>query len=586
MRLLADSLGNKLWDPTLPEMLSFITRPGTRGAWFNLRYDIECILKTLEPKQMAALLGVTDDKETVAHDHAMRYIPKKCFTLRHGKSLRGGTGISHHYDMAQFFNSSLNKAAVKYLDDKKDDSGIDRAKLGSDITYWKGKEDRIERYCVHDAALTARLARLWDGWADSLNVDFSHPISPAFVAKRYAESEGWPVWSEQQHATLGPVAWQAYAGGRFESRLKGTMKLWSYDIRSAYPSIMVELPSTETPWRKTSEQGVALDAAWGFVEATVRVGNVPWGPLPVRNRNGVITFPKGNLGTRWMTLWEFEKFREHPDIKLDFKRAWVGEDNGQRPLAWLRDMYAKRIQMKNAKDPKQAVVKVMLNSTYGATMEKRPVEWQWRLPTVEDDILLLAEKGMVKRDRDGNPRVKDGKTWKAGPLFNPIWGAHITAGTRLKLWDVISNAENDVASVATDGILSRRPVRGLATAEGGLGTWEDGGAKSGVIVGNGLYQREGEAPKRRGFGEPLQGFDWLAALSGAARGATVISVADERPLHPGEVMRSKKWSLADVGMFREISRRIDLNADEKRVFPKVTAHKLLTGIYEGKLPQM
>lgn len=608
-----------MWDPKTWEMLDSLYDPSTRGAFFNLRYDIECILKGISRDALETLLS---EGECQAFGYVMRYIPKKVFSLKPGELWASRKAkASHHYDMAHFFNSSLDKAAKLYLNDSK--QGLTKPQvreLGQSRAAWdQYPRETIEEYCLHDASLTERLASLWDQMAGKLELDFSHPISPAYISGLYAQAQGWPYYSEQTHMTVGKAAWLAYAGGRFESRVKGYGSYHGADITSAYPGMMEQLPNPDTTWLRVTDEtrfaSLESDSFWGFVRAKVKVSpSLEWGPLPVHQRVGPIIYPVGNLGSRWMTLKEYQTFSQEPDIKLGFEEAYLAYDDGARPLRWIGRVFHDRQKLrrtcqdcgqvaehaithskpcpdcgcKNC-DPREYVLKVIMNAIYGKTMQKTPKEYIWRLPREEDDLVKLSLRGMVRRNSEGLPEVRDVRRWDMGGLFNPIWGATITAWTRLKLWEAVK--QFDIAAVATDGILSREPIpRSFGSDIKKLGTWEvDKEPKNGVIVGNGLYQMEGEKPKRRGFGEPMAGFEWLKALrdpnAGFEKGycdvcekhhcGVHLEIADERPLHPGEILKSRKYVQDDIGLFVPVKRVIDLNADEKRRFPKVTAVTLL-----------
>lgn len=607
VRLICDSEGNHLWDPDPVSKLTFLHDPYRRGVFWNLRYDIECILKDLPRDILQNLFWDGEAEYTLEHYEApdgarwkadtwsFTYIPRKRFGLK-PYPLNHAKPWSYHYDMAQFFNSGLDKAGTEFLGVGK--QGLTKAqvrRLGQDRDYWRAfPRKRILSYCYHDAKLTRDLTEFWERQSGELALDMSDPISPAYVAGQYALSQGdWPTWTPEIHESLGPVSWAAFSGGRFESRIKGVGKWHRADIRSAYPDAMQHLPSTDCTWRRTTKEREALQAPWGFVLASYKVSpDLEWGPLPIRNKGGVIYYPLGNLGDRWTTLEEWRVYRQHSGIRARFKLAWTGEDTGTRPLAWMREKYQDRLRFKEAGDPRQAVLKVMINSVYGKTIQKTAVGKTRRPATLTDNL------DDIVHEEDG-AWVYEAKRYRIGQLFNPIWAAHITAAVRLRIWDAIHRY--DTASIATDGILTQeRILDSFFSVLPELGTWEPplegpkearrvGGLKPGLIVGNGLYQIEGEKPKRRGFGEPLAGFDWYKALREAPRGAKRIRVEQERPLHPGELLRSDtvekggvKYTVTDAGLFVKEPRWIDLNDEQKRRFPKVTARKLLTGKYHGE----
>ena len=130
----------------------------------------------------------------------------------------------------------------------------------------------------------------------------------------------------------------AYYGGRAETSWVGYMpECWAYDLRSAYPAAMLDLPCLEhATWEK-----VDAEAAAKLTEADLFLADVDyahpretvWGGLPHRHQSGGLLWPYRGAGTYWSPEI-FAAIRSGTRIK--FNHAWVCHRNCScRPMAWV-----------------------------------------------------------------------------------------------------------------------------------------------------------------------------------------------------------------------------------------------------------
>lgn len=598
--LLCNSDGDALWEPDAHALFKALYRPDVRSVWYNIRFDIECVLKNLPEKVLQKLYI---DGETEWEGYEVKWIPRKMLAIgrRDDQEKR-----SYHYDAAHFFESSLDRAAKLHLGEGK--RGLTKEKvikLGSSRGAWKkAHRPAVLAYCRRDARLTARLMEHFERQAVALGLPFDHPISPASVAGRYA-LEVKDLDARPRHGPLAQAGFEAFRGGWFETRVRGTLDTYEADINSAYPYGMSQLPDWRVPWRDVTREDDALLYDWGMVYADVRRvdPDLPWSPILVSNGDSLYA-PRGVVGQVCMTLDEYRALKDSPGFDLRFTRGVLAEDDGTRPLSWVADLYAERKVLKRtcgacgsvrdqdvsaanpcncggkSPDPRQGVVKIMMNSLYGKMLQKMPV-----ISTMEprtDGKVSLSD--IVTPDG-----VFTRKTMlRVGPMYNPVWAAHVTAWTRLKIWAAMQM--HDVVAVATDGVLTRDPPTRLPRSDA-LGDWGVAPLAKTVIVGNGLYERLGEKTRMRGIQKPLEaapvrrrlGFasvDWFTVLSKKPR-ATKIPFETTRPYHPPEVMKSLSLGLKDVGRFDTTIKNVDLNEAGKRRFPPLTAGRLLKGVYDG-----
>lgn len=263
----------------------------------------------------------------------------------------------------------------------------------------------------------------------------------------------------------------AYYGGRFEITRTGLIneRVYEYDIRSAYPAAMGELPClVHGEWKKASaadlrgHEGLYVAAA-NFRKRLAeeeRFGAL--GGLPVRSKEGHLYWPLCGGGVYWSVELQSAE-RLGFDIKL--KGGWTYHKRCDcHPFGWVEPLYEFRRSI-GSSGPGYPI-KLAINSLYGK----------------------LAQ-------RKGN-----------GVFCNMVWAGLITAITRAKLNDAIRLDPGSIVMVATDAVYSLEPLE-LFLGEH-LGAWEQTILDSLMIVQPGLYwspdkrKRKSRGLSGRFFEEP------------------------------------------------------------------------------------
>lgn len=563
VHMIADSEGNMICDVDEPiplkELLAFLHRPKRTVVWYNMQYDLECILKQLSQLKLMMLWeGLVVEQD----DYDMKTFMPKFFSIRHGRY------ATKHYDVAQFYRESLEKAAQRHLDSGKLQD-VDRTKLGTNKRYWKRNLTKIKRYCTRDAMLTQALGETWQRLLETSNLPVSF-ISSGSISGAWGYK--WGLTRTTTSPLLQEIATDSYYGGRFECRYKGTIEgARVQDLNSAYPAVMANLPDARTTnWKRTENEREAVDADWGFVLASYKVPELPWCPLPVRLKDGLVLFPQGSISQRWYTLDEYRS-AILAGATTRFVKAWVGNDNGDRPFSFVEQAWKLKERFSHEDDPRSGAIKIVANGLYGKLIESRPKNVTWR----------KAQNGHLPRDAvlvHDTWYYPHGKGWNAGPLYDAITASHVTARTRIACFEAAQEVET--ALIATDGIVTFDRLPSKMIEPDKLGGWKHEAHGKALIVGNGLYQVEGKK-RTRGFKRPGDGFDWFSILEKMRPGAWTFTVRGKRPVHPGECMVRHDLSLEDVGAFVPNPKKFNLNDDRKRAFPHVTAKKLLSGHMEG-----
>jgi hypothetical protein len=221
----------------------------------------------------------------------------------------------------------------------------------------------------------------------------------------------------------------AYYGGRFEVSHLGLLNgpIYEYDLRSAYPAGMLDLPCLlHTRWEH-KPRGRRLPAGEIYL-AKVSFSHADglWCGLPFR-QNGGLFWPF--QGTGWYWSIEIEAARRFLGAKVIVHDLWIGRRECEcRPFDWVREVYEERRRI--GSDTRGYPLKLGLNSLYGKMAQ-----------------------------RSGR-----------GPYHDAVSAGLITALTRARLLEATGQDPEAVVMLATDAAFSRRP---LALDIGkGLGQWE------------------------------------------------------------------------------------------------------------------
>jgi hypothetical protein len=353
------------------------------------------------------------------------------FTIRRADEPRSRRTV---WDVFKFFQCSFVKALARW------DIGTpdERARIERDKSRRKDFESIGERertYCQLETRLLALLVRkLLTAHREAglfLQSYFGPGSTAAIVLKEHGE----------QRAVIPPrmalAVLTAYFGGRFELSRMGPVEadeLFAYDITSAYPAAMAELPCfrhgrwvhdpTGARWRDVHVALVRfrLHAHKGAPTA--------WGVLPHRMPDGNILFPSSGAGG-WAWSPEVRAASDvHPGVHV--LEAWLWEQacDCDPPFEKrIHELFRKRLEW--GKEAAGIVLKLALNSLYGKSAQ-----------------------------RAGKARYRC--MVRAGLITSMTRAKLVRAASMAKGWD-------SILELATDSVLSREPLLGIEAP--GLGGW-------------------------------------------------------------------------------------------------------------------
>jgi hypothetical protein len=341
-------------------------------------------------------------------------------------------------------------------------------------------KDEILRYCLDECRLLARGATLLHELLKDQGFRIFQYYSPATASKALMQQERvqehFPgKYGMQRNIKLKDFPLQrlfqaAYFGGRAETSLVGPLPgpLYKYDINSAYPYAATLLPC----WRhgswelcKTRDEihpWSLVYVRWKPLLKKQRREPMMWGPLPIRPRVGSLRWPTHGSGWYWGT--EVRQVQHLAAIKVGTHIRWVQRCNCQ-PFDYLLTLYNQRLKLKAVGDERQFINKLAMNATYGALAQHPSKNHPERVPR-----------------------------WR-----NAAWAGIITAHVRGM---VASLLDDDAVMVATDAVVSRRPL--AAPVGKALGDWELVQCRDGFFIGPGVYflqdsKGDWEIQKSRGY---------------------------------------------------------------------------------------
>jgi hypothetical protein len=340
---------------------------------------------------------------------------------------------------------------------------------------WKRIKDYCHLECGKLSDLFVRLRDAHDNVGLKLRSYFGAGSTASVLLKKQGAKSYLPRQENTPEAVLNAATY-AFFGGRFEISRVGPYKkkVYSYDIASAYPYQIVQLPCLACGrWRRVSGKGThtaVSNSRFALVRYSVHserckdnVSKTPWGPLPFRCSDvanvgpndsilddGSIVYPAAS-GGGWTYRNEYLIAAEHWKVKAH--EAWIYETACEHePFKELASLYLERLRL--GKEGPGIVLKLALNSCYGKLAQ-----------SVGNAIYQCS-----------------------------LFAGAITSDTRAQLLSLIAQKPDDILSVATDGLVAMsrlslpNPVD-TGTAEVAksfgkvaLGAWEEKEITGGVML--------------------------------------------------------------------------------------------------------
>jgi hypothetical protein len=552
------------------QIFAFLTSlpRGTMAVGFSLGYDITKWMQDLPDSTIYALnhpelrKGKWGPRGIQWGAYGLNRISTK-FTIERGERRLVV------WDLFRFFGKSF----VASLKDWEVGSEETRAQIQA-MKEQRGNfvciDEQERLYCQSECKLLATLATTLIKAHEDADIKLRSYYGPGSTASVMLAKMGAKEQIAQVPKDMVRAVECAFFGGRFEhSRVGPVHGVWGYDIASAYPFAITQLPCLahgrwELKKKPSLREIEASEAAcvhyrlpaWGKLKI---VGSDPrasavlgvdgkgaghaWGPFPFRLEDGNILFPVACAGG-W--VWKQEYLAAASSFpNVECSEAWLYKTNcacGKPFAEKMAGYYNARLAW--GKEGRGIVMKLGVNSCYGK-----------------------------RAQRVGN-----------GPFKCVVSAGIITSTTRAMLLTAMANVRDpwDIVGVATDGIqatceltLPSPPTTGTedaAHAKGKqpLGAWECKGKEDLFLI-------------RPGMRFPLDREGKIGST--AARGLGV------RTLHENRALVLREWErspLADVFvqqpyMFMGSKSCVRPNTEARKTLELVKADKLKLGEVADKL---
>lgn len=561
--------GDYIEFPEIDEILDKFTSDSRRHRWwsYNLRFDADCFLKMLPYDNIKDLM---EDNDTVYKHWKLHILGGSNVTIRDVDK----SGRATLWDMAQFMKYlKLSVAAEKYLpegevklDSEVISTFVDSENGQNTVKYYRAHHDEINEYCVIDARVTKLLADYFSKACLREGYNFNQPYSLGNMAikwfRPHLSNRDYkygqiprihPTFWKQENAerrAIENIMDDLSRGGWNDCFMRGKFDIaYDYDIVSAYPTIMRDIPYWSGNWEKIEGEDQIGDAEYGFL--FVEIGNLSEPLLPEVYYYFDETFYQGKP-IKWvnnsvlhcsvtgspivttLTIDQYRYLRDKADVKV-FEGNVLRPKHDYFPMREaINELIERKFKAKETKgkeSPEYWIAKTIMNSTSGKFKQKFHTDQTWFF----------------------YPHVYGKVTWK----------------TKEIMADLISenNAWDKIISVSTDGGVFTGKLNNVDLS-GKLGSFEASIYDGFVQIGNGIYYgvtSEGELKQRmRGFRITKKN-QKLSDLIEANPEVDRFEFPTYRPIHLREAyVHNKVWKISDVNRFVPITRHLNINKEIKR----------------------
>lgn len=495
--VIADSEGHALadWDGLdLESVLEFIwyvrleygtqsPRPVYVSYQFSIEWEI--LFEKLCTEDKNKLYGIRRDLENgimdtplYDSDPSLDTVEVGDFRLWYlaGKFLRVGqpekSGISV-YDISGYFSGvDLSESAAAFL------GAIIPRVNKNELALWSSAvlSEFTERAKVQAVTAANLGQRIYDVTAPvNLNTrQYYGPsaIASKFLGKHKARKQGKKLNRGNAPEELLKAIDCAYFGGRVEAIKLGTINdVRTFDLNSAYAYATTLLSQFHKPLRFQKEY--APDEPFGvwFIDYSLPK-DIILGAVPTRSPFGALSFRRAGRGYYWQPEVDY-LLRRYPDF-CEVKGGYVADYEQIEFAPAIRELFDYRMQLKNAGDKGESIIKLALSNLYGKfAQNKGAAFYQCR-----------------------------------------AWAGWITSLIRRLMLDAVTGIEDKVISFNQDAVHLQGVDAKIKNIGVGLGDWKRAQYDSGLYIAPGLYEFSGvagiEKSATRGTNQVLD-FEKIAA---------------------------------------------------------------------------
>lgn len=495
--LLASSIGKYVEGSDLSTVQCFeylLGLPKAITVGFSINYDVNMWLRDIPTDHLKELLQA---EALYWKTYKIQYIPSKQTII----SDQRGRKV-HIYDVFGFFQTSFVKALSEWqIGDPSIIAEIAAMKERRG-TFSEKERRQIRDYCLAECDLLVELMQRLIAATERAEIPCHRWYGVGALASGMLQKYGVKEYTGTAPNYIKDEILSGYYGGRFEIARSGDIgKVYAYDIKSAYPSVARDLPClAHVRYANVRTYNSDHLAVW-HVKWNVGKGAI-WGPFPWRDDHYGIHYPTNGDGWYWS-----------PEIKaaMSFYPKGIHVIEGvrivqlceHRPFTFIDEVYTERRRLEASGDYANKTLKLALNSLYGKTAQS---------------IGHGCKKHGANKERD----CYLCQTARHPPYQSYVWAGLITSGTRAKILKAVKQDPKNVVSIATDSVVSTRPLDlEIGT---GLGQWDMTEWEACFLIQPGIYRLRNPCPfdykeerckheaiRTRGFGRLETSFDQIIA---------------------------------------------------------------------------
>jgi hypothetical protein len=374
--LLADSTGRSIWRDeglTSRECFEFLLslQPRSIPVGFGLNYDVSCWLADLSAERRKALFKW---KDCAWGRYRIKWVPRKWFELWEFDC----NGECYHIrekpiryvrieDVMSNFEGGFEKVAEKW-DPEGADQILGEGKKRRD-SFTLADRSFMESYNAHECVRLVRVMRKFRAAKDAAGFRTPYHYSPAVLAKDLLQRHGAKAYIPKEEPEEAKAA---YFGGRIETAAIGRTNgpIFESDITSAYPWVTADLPNfADGTWQRSAEYRPDSKYSLYHVRWDYPLLERRFWPFPWRSKKGGVYFPP--CGTAWIWAPEVKAAIDSGlAVKILDGLHYTPSEPDFRPFAWVREVFAQRASLKLQGNPAEYVLKLALNSVYGAFAQR------------------------------------------------------------------------------------------------------------------------------------------------------------------------------------------------------------------------
>lgn len=376
---------------TTEELFNFLldhSESKTFNFGYGFDYDVDNILWDIPKHKLAYLAYHGKCRHRIGkQSYEIRYVPRKTFSVTELNRTRDESGHIREKrgrsiridDVVSYFNTRYDKALRKYkIGSEAQLSAMAADKDNRQYFLWADIE-HIKEYWRLELKLGVPLMEKLRAAVYGAGFRIGMWYGPGAIAKSALTGHHVDKYMEQSPERITDLALNAYAGGWFERFGMGYYigPVFVPDINSAYPWGISQLPNLRNGrWRHFNNVDPKTIGQWRLALYHIRY-SIPKGqrsdywdgipfPLFQRRHDGSIFHPMEV--TNWYHTPEAALVVNDPYAEI--LEAWVFDDDGTYPFAWVDDMYMMRLAMQAEGSAAEWGMKLGLNSLYGSMAQR------------------------------------------------------------------------------------------------------------------------------------------------------------------------------------------------------------------------